>query len=201
MNHQDTETIVDNLLCESQFIHASSPSQNKQQRPFLQHAQPQQQEQEQSSFQTHDIVDFNANNSNAFVEAETFQNSNPALEQFRGIVKKLVHIDNAIRDMNAELKILRSTRETLKQQVSAFMQNRDIEQLNLPDGGKITMNHTERKSNMYTKKNIDCHLVEYFKQVENLPTDKAIKKKQDICQYMDSIAPTIKSSNIRRLRK
>lgn len=165
---------------------------------FLKEIRKQQQEQTNSfGGETSKINIDDINEENEYKEIETITNEN----SLRNIVKKLLKIENTLDDLNKKSKVLRESKSKLRTLVCGFMKKKEVDSLNLPDGGSFSYTKTKKTLNPFTKKRIPKGLYNYFIQEENCTPSQAEERRDKIIQFIAKHAEKVDSDTIRRSKK
>lgn len=121
-------------------------------------------------------------------------------EQLKNVVKRLLKIENELDALNEQAKVRRVAKKTLREQVIEFMANKDVEELNLPDGGYFSLRVNKKKVNPLTKKRLPVCIVNYFMKKEHMTAKKAEEKKEDMMKFFTETAELEEKSTLRRIK-
>jgi hypothetical protein len=99
------------------------------------------------------------------------------------VVRKLLKIEDEIKELNSKLTPLRKLKTDLRQEITRFMSIHKTEELNLPDGGYLVFKKTKKRLNPLTKKRLPGFIKGFFIE-KKYSTSQADQLTNEIMEYI-----------------
>lgn len=155
--------------------------------------------------QNNDSANDDANNNEE--EYDTYDN-NEDIENlvisddnmFRNAVKRLLYVERDLDELNKKAKIMRTMKTALRKKIRIYMERKDLEHLNLPNGGSFVMKKSTRKVNPFSKSKIPKGLINYFHEKKKMDISQAEIQANEIIEYIQENTEKIITNVLRKYK-